>query len=168
MTIDYAHTGTAHRMRHAKARTLARWCYGRGIGPAILQVSPALRRRAARLAGVTPPHEPSATAGDTWLLVAELLVQRAAWDRAHQVVPPSSARCVACVVLSAPCKADQVQVSCSVCDQPLHPGLAGAGDTTHPSCDLPALRPASGQPPVLENIASPATSHVDRPDPTLY
>ena len=25
---------------------------------------------------------------------------------------------------------------CSVCHQPLHPALAAAGDTTHPSCDF--------------------------------
>lgn len=95
---DFAHTTAAEQARMEKAKTLARWCYTRGIRGHLLEVDPAVLRSLARQAGVNPPHQVGAVS-PTWQLVDELLVARAQWDRDHSCPPPPAAAvCVACVV----------------------------------------------------------------------
>ena len=51
---SYAHSAHAESRRQEKARTLARWCYDRGIDARILNVAPDRLRLIARQASVTP------------------------------------------------------------------------------------------------------------------
>lgn len=106
---SYAHSAFAESRRRDKARTLARWCYDRGIDARILDVAPDRLRLVARLAGVAPPHQ-EATGSPTWQLVADLLTQREAWDRAHAVAAPPRADFVDCVIEGAPCSSCQPQL----------------------------------------------------------
>ena len=135
MSIDYAHTPTAERQRREKAKALARWCYEHGVDGRILRCPAELRRKAARAAGVTPPHEPGdGGAGDTWALVAELLVRRVIWDNEHQVTPPRPAACLECAIANSPCARHQ-PAACRVCGDPLRPVFLEEGHDTHPTCD---------------------------------
>jgi hypothetical protein len=108
-TTSYAHSAHAEARRQEKARTLARWCYDRGIDARILDVAPDRLRLVARQAGVTPPHH-EASGSPTWELVAYLFTQREAWDRAHGVVPPPRADCVDCAIDQAPCSSCEPQL----------------------------------------------------------
>lgn len=136
MSVDFAHTRTAQEQRAAKARTLARWCYDRGlIDSRILEADPKLRRQAARSASVVPPHEEPGQPGETWRLTVELLARKLEWDRAHGVASPTPARCVACAVFEDWCEQHQPR-SCTVCGGQLHWVFLDEGSATHPSCDL--------------------------------
>lgn len=161
MSIDYAHTRTAQQKRAAKAQTLARWCYARGLIDArLLEADPQLRRTAARSAGVSPPHEAPGQPGETWQLVLELITRKLAWDREHQIRTPRPARCVSCAVHGDWCDRHQPRC-CRVCGGALHWVLLEEGASTHPSCDLVDVDRTS---PPTPAAAAPAT--VD--DATLY
>lgn len=135
MSIDYAHTPVAERQRREKAKTLARWCYDHGVDGRILRCPAELRRKAARAAGVTPPHDPAdGGAGATWTLVAELLARRVIWDHDHHVTPPRAATCLECALANGPCARHQA-AACRICGSPLHPVFVEEGHDTHPSCD---------------------------------
>lgn len=138
MSIDYAHTPLAERQRREKAKTLARWCYEHGIDDRILRCPPVLRRKAARAAGVPPPHEPPGEVGETWHLVADLLARRGRWDREHGQMPPVAASCVACAIPSGNCQQHPDRAPgtrCRVCGGQLHEVLLTEGQATHPTCD---------------------------------
>ena len=96
--VDFAHTAQAQRQRALKAQTLARWCYTRGLGPDVVNAEEPVLRAIARAAGVSPPHRRDGRS-PTWDLVAQLLRLRPAWDREHNIVPPSPACCLDCVLL---------------------------------------------------------------------
>jgi len=148
MTIDYASTPTARRHRQEKAKTLARWCYTNGVDTRILEAPAELRRKAARAAGVSPPHERDGEAGETWRIVAELLAARVVWDQAHAVTPPEPADCLECVLAAGGCgghhdiapvaPAPVTPARCQRCAGELHPVILAEGHDTHPTCD-PAL-----------------------------
>lgn len=75
----FRHSDRAEANRAAKAKTLARWLWDRGIdGDDLIAFSPAHRRRVARAAGVNPP-----SGIDTWAATAELLDAKAAWVADH-------------------------------------------------------------------------------------
>ena len=163
MTIDYASTPTARHHRREKAKTLARWCYANGVDARILDAPAELRRKVARAAGVSPPHERNGEAGETWRMVAELLAARVVWDHAHAVTPPEPAGCLDCVLATGgrcggnhdPDPVASVPAAparCRSCGGELHPVILAEGYDTHPSCDPAAdLRPAS--PAALEQRA---------------
>lgn len=98
---DFAHTTAAERARQDKAKTLARWCYARGISAGVLELDPVLLRSIARRAGVNPPRQVGAVS-PTWQLVVDLLAARAQWDHEHARDAPPAVGCVACA-LEAPC-----------------------------------------------------------------
>jgi hypothetical protein len=78
--VDFGHTQVADRNRVVKARTLADWCWQRGITPAdVTGWDQRTRNRAARAAGVNPPNRLS----PTWELVASLLGSMGVWAAAH-------------------------------------------------------------------------------------
>ncbi|MGH4000860.1 MAG: hypothetical protein ACRDTJ_25740 [Pseudonocardiaceae bacterium] len=141
MSIDYASTPTARHHRQDKAKTLARWCYANGVDARIFEARAELRRKAARAAGVPPPHDRDGEAGETWRIVAELLAARVIWDQAHAVTPPSPAPCLECVLANgASCGAHHEAAPasparCQRCGGQLHPVILAEGHDTHPSCD---------------------------------
>jgi len=72
---DYAHSEAAAAGRAAKARQLATYLWDRDIsGTELLGLTPAVRRKLARTAGTNPP-----STDETWLAVARLLDDKAAW-----------------------------------------------------------------------------------------
>jgi hypothetical protein len=78
--VDYTRTSQADTNRAAKARQLAHWCWHHAIPPTdITTWDQPTRRRAARTAGVNPPHRLS----PTWDLVTALLDQMAIWADRH-------------------------------------------------------------------------------------
>ena len=83
----------------AAAKTLARWCYQRGVDEQILGCGPPLLRSAVdqALGRSTPPPSEDAL----WRRTAALLHQRRAWDREHQVSPPPPAECRFCAPSTA-------------------------------------------------------------------
>ena len=157
MSIDSAHTPTAERQRREKAKTLARWCYDHGVDGRILRATAELRRKAARAAGVPPPHESAdGRAGDTWTLVAELLARRVIWDHEHHVTPPRPAACLECAIGTTPCTRHQT-AACRVCAGPLHAVFLEEGHDTHPTCDpdpyvtrTPTVAPCIFENPTLD------------------
>ena len=95
--VDFAHTAQAQRQRQRKAKTLARWCYTRGLGPEVATAEEPLLRAIARAAGVAPPHRRNGHS-PTWDLVADLLRARAEWDHVHHIAAPAPAQCAQCAV----------------------------------------------------------------------
>lgn len=145
----YAYGPSACRQRELKARLLARWCYARGIGPAIARQPAPVLRAAARQAAVSPPHlQPDGTS-PTWLRAGELLRARAAWDRAHGKVPPDHVRCIACAVLQQPCSpcAQLEPALCVGCGGRLDQVLVDERLDLHPTCSAPAVRVPAGHGP---------------------
>ncbi len=138
----YAHSPIARQQRELKARLLARWCYARGIGPAIARQPAPVLRAAARQADVSLPHHDPDGASPTWLRAGELLHARAAWDRAHGRVPPDHVRCIACAVLQQPCPhcAQLEPGRCAGCGGQLDQVLVDERLDVHPTCSAPAVR----------------------------
>src|SRR3546814_16141099 len=104
----------------ANAKTLARWCYARGIDERILECGENLLRSAVdqALGRAAPLHLECLL----WQHPAALLGQRRDWARAHQVSGPAAATCLLCAVElgSAACRARLCQsVSLSVVAVPL-------------------------------------------------
>lgn len=141
---EFTHGQYAQRRRADKARELTRWCYQRGIGPAVVEQPPQVLRAAARAAGVSPPHLDDLGRSPTWQLVGELLGARAGWDRSRDRQPPSHVPCVGCAVLPGACprhvaKAKAHAARCCSCSAPLDPAFTAAGMDLHPSCEEPSV-----------------------------
>jgi len=83
------------------AKTLARWCYGRGVDERILTCGDQLLKKAVdqAIGRPAPPHLEHAL----WQQTATLLRQRRDWDRDHQVTPPPAAACLPCAVAAEQC-----------------------------------------------------------------
>lgn len=159
MSVDFAHTRSAQEQRAAKAKTLARWCYDRGLlDHRLLEVDPRHRRHAARSAGVAPPHEEAGQAGETWRLALELIARKLEWDLANGARSPQPARCVVCAILEDWCDRHQPR-SCTVCGGQLHWVFLDEGSTTHPGCDL---LPKASAPGFVQQSSAPPD------DATLY
>ena len=118
----------------AAAKTLARWCYQRGVDEQILDCGPPLLRSAVDQALVrsTPPPSEDALRRQT----AALLHQRRAWDREHQVSPPPPAECLFCAIDRGRCPT-HVLPRCRACGGQLHRIVVEEGFDTHPCCDRP-------------------------------
>lgn len=146
MTIDFAHTPAATEQRAAKAKTLARWCYHRGVtAAAVTSADSATRRQLAQRAEVPPPRETQGQLAETWQLVVELLTQRHIWDEAHRADPPAAPiQCLPCLIVSG-CQLHRHGRACTACGLPLHRVIIHAGYSTHPSCEpTPAPSDPSG------------------------
>ena len=78
------------------AKTLARWCYRRGVDERVLGCGEQLRKAAVdqALGRPAPAHLEHAL----WQQTATLLRQRRDWDRDHQITPPPPAPCLPCAV----------------------------------------------------------------------
>lgn len=155
MTIDYAHTPTATEKRRVKAKTLARWCYHRGVTAAALtSADSATRRRVAQRAGVLPPREcPGSALAETWRLVVELLAQRHMWDEAHRRdAPAAPIQCLPCLLVSG-CQLHRHGRACTACGLPLHRVIINDGYSTHPACEpIPAPRDTHPGPAALPDV----------------
>lgn len=120
------------RTDHAKV--LARWCYQRGIGPAIAAAAPAVRLAAIRGVG-----DPTGMPDEVWPAVADLLQAREVWDREHGQAPPPAAACLHCAVLEQTCPGcaprSVARVLCPACRTPLHRLLIRDGIGIHPLCE---------------------------------
>lgn len=116
------------------AKTLARWCYARGVDERLLGAGEQLRRAAVdqALGRAAPAHLEQAL----WQQTSALLRQRRDWDRAHQVSPPAPAGCLACAVAVAQCPTHAGR-RCRACGGQLRQSVVDEGFDTHPSCDQP-------------------------------
>ena len=114
------------------AKTLARWCYERGIDEQIRQASALTLSTALEqaLARQLEPH----LATYVWALAAELLLRRRDWDRTHRITPPPAAACISCAV-SPPLCLRHGAPRCRVCSGPMHPVNLADGFATHPTCE---------------------------------
>ena len=131
----------------ANAKTLARWCYARGIDERILECGENLLRSAVdqALGRAAPLHLESLL----WQHTAALLGQRRDWDRAHQVSPPTPAECLPCAVVVDQCPTHAGR-RCRACGGQLHRIVVDEGFDTHPCCDRPG---ENGSLTVLEHAA---------------
>lgn len=129
------------------AKTLARWCYHRGVDERVLGCGEQLRKAAVDQAfgRPTPAHLEHAL----WQQAATLLRQRRDWDRDHQVSPRPAAVCLPCAVAVEE-RATHADRRCCACGGQLHRIVVDEGFDTHPSCDLPG---PSGSWAVLEQTA---------------
>ena len=128
----------------AAARTLARWCYRRGVDERILSSGERLLQAAVdqALGRPAPPHREHAL----WQQTSTLLRQRRDWDRAHQVSPPPAAECLRCAVGADQCRTD-ARRRCRACGGQLHRFVVEEGFDTHPCCERPG---GSGSSAVLD------------------
>lgn len=86
MDNHYAHSDSAERSRRAKAVELARYLWDRDISADELAgLSPEVRRKLARTAGINPP-----STDETWNSVSALLADKADWARTHPDHPASN------------------------------------------------------------------------------
>ncbi len=129
------------------AKTLARWCYRRGVDERVLGCGEQLRKAAVdqALGAPAPAHLEHAL----WQQTATLLRQRRDWDRDHQVSPPPTAACLPCAVSVEECPT-HTDRRCRACGGQMHRILVEEGFDTHPSCDRPDT---SGSRAVLEHTA---------------
>lgn len=129
------------------AKTLARWCYRRGVDERILGCGEQLLQAAVdqALGRPAPPHREHAL----WQQTATLLRQRRDWDRAHQVSPPPAADCLRCAVAADQCPT-HARPRCRACGGQLHRIIVEEGFDTHPCCDRPG---APGSRAVLDRTA---------------
>ena len=129
------------------AKTLARWCYGRGVDERILTCGDQLLKKAVdqAIGRPAPPHLEHAL----WQQTATLLRQRRDWDRDHQVTPPPAAACLPCAVAAEQCPTHAGR-RCRACGGLLHRIVVDEGYDTHPCCDRPS---STGSPTVLEHTA---------------
>ena len=83
------------------AKTLARWCYARGLDKRLLGCREQLRRLAVDQAvgRLAPAHLEQAL----WQQTATLLRQRRGWDRDRPVSPPAPAAYLPCAVAADQC-----------------------------------------------------------------
>lgn len=128
------------------AKTLARWCYSRGVDDRVLGCGELLKAAVDQALGrPAPTHLEHAL----WQQTARLLCQRRDWDRDHQVTPPPPAACLACAVRVDQCltHADR---RCRACGGQLHRIVVDEGFDTHPCCDRPG---GGGSHGVLEHTA---------------
>ena len=129
------------------AKTLARWCYNRGVDERVLGCGEQLLIAAVdqALGRPAPTHLEHAL----WQQVATLLRQRRDWDRDHQVTPPPPAACLPCAVAVDECPAHAGR-RCRACGGQLHRIVVDEGFDTHPCCDRPS---GTGSHAVLEHTA---------------
>jgi hypothetical protein len=129
------------------AKTLARWCYARGVDERVLGCGEQLLKAAVEqaLGRPAPAHLEHAL----WQGTAALLGQRRDWDRAHQVSGPAPAKCLLCAVARDRCP-EHTRRRCRVCAGPLHRIVIEEGFETHPCCDRPG---ENGSSVVLERTA---------------
>ena len=125
------------------AKTLARWCYERGVDERILGCSAQLLAAAVdqALGRPAPVHIEQAL----WRQAAALLRQRRDWDCDHQVSPPSPAACLPCAVAHDLCPSHAGR-RCRACGGQLHRIVVDEGFDTHPCCDD---HPRGGASPAL-------------------
>lgn len=116
------------------AKTLARWCYSRGVDERVLGCGEQLLKVAVEqaLGRPAPAHLEHAL----WQRTAALLGQRRDWDRAHQVSGRAAAKCLLCAVARDRCP-EHTRRRCRVCAGPLHRIVVEEGFETHPCCDRP-------------------------------
>ncbi len=116
------------------AKTLARWCYDRGVDQCVLDCDEQLLKAAVEQAigRPTPAHLEQAL----WQQTSTLLRQRRSWDRDHHVTPPPSAACLPCAVAVAGC-CTHAGRRCRACGGQLHHIVVDEGFDTHPCCDRP-------------------------------
>lgn len=82
---DYAHTSTAERNRAVKARTIAAWCWDRGVTDTELAgLDARLIAKIGRAAGTNAPS------GETALLAVKLLGDKAEWALDHPGHPAAA------------------------------------------------------------------------------
>ena len=129
------------------AKTLARWCYGRGVDERILTCGDQLLRKAVDQAIGRPA--PAHLEHALWQQTAMLLRQRRDWDRDHQVTPPPAAACLPCAVAAEQCPTHAGR-RCRACGGQLHRIVVDEGFDTHSCCDRPG---STGSPTVLEYTA---------------
>jgi hypothetical protein len=123
------------------AKTLARWCYGRGVDERILTCGDQLLKKAVDQAIGRPA--PAHLEHALWQQTATLLRQRRDWDRDHQVTPPPAAACLPCAVAAEQCPTHAGR-RCRACGCQLHRIVVDEGYDTHPCCDRPS---STGPPP---------------------
>lgn len=124
------------------AKTLARWCYQRGLDERLLDADERLLRLATNqaLGRRTPPERGPSQLERVqfdqalWAQTAVLLQLRRAWDLAHQITAPAAADCLWCAVDRQACF-DHAPARCRVCGGALHPVVTAEGFDTHPCCD---------------------------------
>ena len=116
------------------AKTLARWCYRRGVDERVLGCGEQLRKAAVdqALGRPAPAHLEHAL----WQQTATLLRQRRDWDRDHQITPPPPAPCLPCAVAVDRCPTHAGR-RCRACRGQLHRIVVDEGYDTDPCCDRP-------------------------------
>jgi len=139
------------------AKTLARWCYSRGVDERVLGCRAQLLKAAVdqALGRPAPAHLEHAL----WHQTATLLRQRRDWDRDHQVTPPPPAACLPCAVAVDQCP-NHAGRRCRACGGQLHRIVVDEGFDTHPCCDRTA---GTGSHAVLEHTAQNAGRHAAGP-----
>ena len=142
------------------AKTLARWCYGRGVDERILTCGDQLLRKAVDEAIGRPA--PAHLEHGLWQQTAMLLRQRRDWDRDHQVIPPPDAVCLSCAVAAEQCPTHAGR-RCRACGGQLHrivvdegydiraaiaraPPVAPPSSSTRRNCWAPRCRPSPPEP----------------------
>jgi hypothetical protein len=116
----------------AAAKTLARWCYERGVDERVFDAGEQILGRAVDQAlgrRATPQLEHA-----LWQHVAGLLRQRRQWDSAHQVTAPPAAECLWCAITRQDCP-QHAPCRCRVCSGLMHRSILEEGFDTHPCCD---------------------------------
>jgi hypothetical protein len=129
------------------AKTLARWCYTRGVDERALGCDEHLLKAAVNqaLGRPAPTHLEHAL----WQQTVTLLRQRRDWDSDHQVSPPPPAPCLTCAVAVKGCPT-HVHRLCRACGGQLHRIVIAEGYDTHPCCDPPDT---TGSQAVVEHTA---------------
>ena len=130
------------------AKTLARWCYRRGVDERVLGcgAQPLTGAVDQALGRPAPAHLEHAL----WQQTATLLRQRRDWDRDHQVTPPPPAAWLPCAVAVDQFPTHAGGRRCRVCGGQLHRIVVGEGFDTQPCCDHPS---GTGCHAVLEHTA---------------
>jgi len=116
------------------AKTLARWCYARGVDERLLGCGEQLLKAAVDQALGRPA--PAHLEHELWHQTATLLRQRREWDRDHQLSAPTPATCLPCAVAVDQC-AIHAGRRCRACGGQLHRVVVDEGFDTHPCCDRP-------------------------------
>ena len=129
------------------AKTLARWCYARGVDERVLGCGEQLLKAAVDQALGRPA--PAHIEQSLWQQTATVLRQRRDWDRDHQVSPPTPAACLPCAVVVDQCPTHSGR-RCRACGGQLHRVVVDEGFDTHPCCDRPD---ANGSLAFLEHTA---------------